>query len=788
MASKQKGNKSFGDGPVQGASSDTQDYEDLIRRLKLLSKTQSTFLKLYLQGKLSTAASIVSRALVKVRHLKKEDSSLLELEAALANLKLEELDVDYTNAEIMLRDELATLSNAVNQSNGTPLPPPAAPSASSHSSSADKSSLEAENANLRSLLAEAKADILAKEKVLSGLANSPVNPPAPPGPAAPGGETTSNDAALQAEIKTLNARLAEKDSLLQKKETELSDKISVIAIKEDEVKTLAKKNADLNAAAASGAAGATTEAQRLRGEISDLQAALEKTKAEAKASLEKQGSELRATADKRVKDLETKMEAEKEEMMDAMAQEVEAVEKKYNEEGSQKEKENIKLRESLSKMSGTNSKMTSGLRGLKKKMAEIKRQHKTLKTDTKTQVQDLKGALKDHMGRSIITSLKEHDKKMEEIKKKYKKEMNDRKKLHNQIQELKGNIRVYMRCRPPSDKEIEMHGADSQCVTFLDGNEVKLLSEKGREKIWEFDEVFNLQSTQEQVYPEVAPLVQSVLDGYNVCIFAYGQTGSGKTFTMNGPPNNRGVNTRALDDLFNKSQARNDEWNDSIMVSILEVYNETIRDLLVTGGGDDKLEIRQSEHGNVVTNLTTVPVFSLADVEQLMATADRNRSQACTNMNEHSSRSHMMLQVTVVCENLLSNQQYRGKLNLVDLAGSERIDKSGATGVALKEAQNINKSLSALGDVIQARASKQGHIPFRNSTLTYLLQDSLSQDSKTLMFVCISPILYNAEESFCSLNFAARVRTVELGKANKKVLPKSESSGGLVKPTSMKKK
>jgi len=130
-----------------------------------------------------------------------------------------------------------------------------------------------------------------------------------------------------------------------------------------------------------------------------------------------------------------------------------------------------------------------------------------------------------------------------------------------------------------------------------------------------------------------------------------------------------------------------------------------------------------------------------------------------------------MLTVTVVSENYVSGATSRGKLNLVDLAGSERINKSGATGQALKEAQNINKSLSALGDVIAARAAKQGHIPFRNSTLTYLLQDSLSQDSKTLMIVCISPCLYNAEESFCSLNFASRVRTVELGQVKKNITP-----------------
>ena len=136
-------------------------------------------------------------------------------------------------------------------------------------------------------------------------------------------------------------------------------------------------------------------------------------------------------------------------------------------------------------------------------------------------------------------------------------------------------------------------------------------------------------------------------------------------------------------------------------------------------------------------------------------------------MNEHSSRSHMMLSATITSENLLTGVTTRGKLNLVDLAGSERVNKSGATGVALKEAQNINKSLSALGDVIAARMAKQTHIPFRNSTLTYLLQDSLSQDSKTLMIVCASPVLSSAEETFCSLNFASRVRTVELGKASK---------------------
>ena len=202
-------------------------------------------------------------------------------------------------------------------------------------------------------------------------------------------------------------------------------------------------------------------------------------------------------------------------------------------------------------------------------------------------------------------------------------------------------------------------------------------------------------------------------------------------------------------------------------MSILEVYNEEIRDLLTEGNYGEKLEIRQGEHGNYVPGLTECPVSGIDDVFELFQQAERNRATASTNMNEHSSRSHMMLTVSIYCENLLTGVKTYGKLNLVDLAGSERINKSGATGQKLKEAQNINKSLSALGDVIAARASKQSHIPFRNSTLTYLLQDSLSKDSKTLMICCISPTITSSEETYCSLNFASRVRTVELGKASK---------------------
>ena len=291
-----------------------------------------------------------------------------------------------------------------------------------------------------------------------------------------------------------------------------------------------------------------------------------------------------------------------------------------------------------------------------------------------------------------------------------------------------------------------------------------------KEKTFEYDQVFNVDSKQADVYEEISGLVTSVLDGYNVCIFAYGQTGSGKTYTMTGPPEDRGCNLRALQDLFAKAADRRGDTDDKIKVSVIEVYNEQIRDLLSDKVGAKKLEVRRGDRGNYVPDLTEVDVRGDDEVLELMAISDRARSMASTDMNEQSSRSHMLMNVTVESFHKATGVTTVGKLHLVDLAGSERPSKSGATGQALKEAQNINKSLSALGDVIAARAQGSAHIPFRNSTLTHLLQDSLSQDSKTLMFCCISPILYNVDETFCTLTFASRVGSVELGKATKQVV------------------
>ena len=219
-------------------------------------------------------------------------------------------------------------------------------------------------------------------------------------------------------------------------------------------------------------------------------------------------------------------------------------------------------------------------------------------------------------------------------------------------------------------------------------------------------------------------------------------------------------------------------------VAMLEIYNEKVRDLLakpskgtVPGGSKESsgLDIRKTSKGgeNVVVGLSWTPVKSVADVLDVMSSGERNRAVGVHNMNHRSSRSHLVVQVKVAGKNVHTGAWHRGRLHLIDLAGSERVAKTDAKGQRLKEAQAINKSLSALGNVISALALKtngsktQRHVPFRDSKLTFLLENSLSGQSKVLMFCCSSPVLWNASESVCSLNFAKRCRSVQLGAATK---------------------
>jgi len=338
---------------------------------------------------------------------------------------------------------------------------------------------------------------------------------------------------------------------------------------------------------------------------------------------------------------------------------------------------------------------------------------------------------------------------------------------YNQIQELKGNIRVYCRFRPMSSNELR--DGHTNIATFPSEDEVRIVDDKQRVKTYEFDCVFGPDSTQESVFADTMPLIDSVVDGYNVCIFAYGQTGSGKTHTMNGSPETPGINRRALVRLFEVLKEREDTEESEVFVSVLEIYNDIIRDLLVP-----KKRLAKSydihaggKYGQYVSNLTEEKVTSADAISEIMDRASGNRAEGATNMNAHSSRSHMVVYIIVTTKNKTTGAESYGKLSLVDLAGSERLDKSGAEGAAAKEAVAINKSLTALGDTIASLSQSAKHVPYRNSTLTHLLQDSMSGQAKVLMFCCASPASYNTSETVSSLTFALRARGVSLGKVKK---------------------
>lgn len=357
-----------------------------------------------------------------------------------------------------------------------------------------------------------------------------------------------------------------------------------------------------------------------------------------------------------------------------------------------------------------------------------------------------------------------------------------RKKLHNTILELKGNIRVFCRVRPllPDDGATAETPVSYPTAMESLGRGIELL-QSGQKIPFTFDKVFNHEASQQDVFVEISQLVQSALDGYKVCIFAYGQTGSGKTYTMMGvpeAPDQKGLIPRSLEQIFQTSQSLQTQgWKYRMQASMLEIYNESIRDLLSVNcssgldltraencGVGKQYAIKHDANGNTqVSDLTIVDVSSMKEVSRLLRQAAQSRSVGKTEMNEHSSRSHFVFTLRISGVNESTEQQVQGVLNLIDLAGSERLSRSGATGDRLKETQAINKSLSCLSDVIFALAKKEDHVPFRNSKLTYLLQPCLGGDSKTLMFVNVSPDPSSVGESICSLRFAARVNSCEIG-------------------------
>ncbi|XP_053280581.1 kinesin-like protein KIF3B isoform X1 [Pleuronectes platessa] len=333
-------------------------------------------------------------------------------------------------------------------------------------------------------------------------------------------------------------------------------------------------------------------------------------------------------------------------------------------------------------------------------------------------------------------------------------------------------VKVVVRCRPMNEKE---QANKFERVVSVDVKLGQIVVRNPREasasespKVFTFDSVYDWNSKQIDLYDETfRPLVDSVLLGFNGTIFAYGQTGTGKTYTMEGvrnDPEKRGVIPNSFEHIFTHiSRSQNQQY--LVRASYLEIYQEEIKDLLSKNQAH-RLELRERpDTGVYVKDLSSFVTKSVREIEHVMNVGNQNRSVGSTNMNEHSSRSHAIFVITVECSELGvdgENHIRVGKLNLVDLAGSERQSKTGAKGERLKEATKINLSLSALGNVISALVDgRSSHIPYRDSKLTRLLQDSLGGNACTVMVANIGPASYNMEETLTTLRYSNRAKNIK---------------------------
>ncbi len=374
---------------------------------------------------------------------------------------------------------------------------------------------------------------------------------------------------------------------------------------------------------------------------------------------------------------------------------------------------NKSLRDNLSESTTNSLTLESSLRALRARI-------EYLESDNQAQ-SDSFAALQQQLQDAINSATEANDK--------LRQEETLRRKLHNQVQELKGNIRVFCRARPSLNSEPDQDAAriafpdtDKDCREIeVQGPEEKssLGNVTTKKNAFAFDRVFGPKAGNSDVFDEISQLVQSALDGYNVCIFCYGQTGSGKTFTMS---SDDGMIPRAVHQIYDTASSLEEKgWKYTMEGSFVEVYNENLNDLLGKADEFDKKkhEIRHDLQAakTIITGINTVVLDSPTKVESILRQATANRSVAATNANERSSRSHSVFILKLLGENSVTGEKSEGTLNLVDLAGSERLSHSGSTGERLKETQNINRSLSCLGDVIGALGQgKEGaHVPYRNS-------------------------------------------------------------------------
>ena len=470
--------------------------------------------------------------------------------------------------------------------------------------------------------------------------------------------------------------------------------------------------------------------------------------------------------------------------MMAMTQESAAREEKLRVEREEKERENdrirVELETKLDEKSRVNDEAGEKIRGLESEREALKEAMNSKEfahsAQSAEEIARLRGeveVMKEKLanadlkaaafGEKTAGDVKELERQLVALKA-------ERRKMHNVIQELRGNVRVMARIRPflPNDNAQE---GETPCVNQSGDYALKISVPDKEEHKFSYDKVFAPSASQETVFKEVSEFVQSALDGYNVCLFSYGQTGSGKTHTMQGSGSGqmRGIIPRAIQQIAEyKTVLEKDGWKYKIQVTYIEIYNEQIKDLLAEEPPQGKHEIKTDGNGRRYISHVVEKDLDPNDadqIEDLMRTAAKARSVASTDMNAVSSRSHSVFALELTAVNAKLKQSLKGKLSLVDLAGSERLEKSGATGQRQKEACNINASLSCLTTVFNSIGKKSSHIPFRDSKLTYMLQECLSGNGKTLMMINLSPTCVSFSESLSTMRFGASVRRVELGKA-----------------------
>ncbi|TMS03775.1 Kinesin-like protein KIN-14E [Larimichthys crocea] len=364
---------------------------------------------------------------------------------------------------------------------------------------------------------------------------------------------------------------------------------------------------------------------------------------------------------------------------------------------------------------------------------------------------------------SLQDQLKQIKEEKNKIIENYTSERTMRKKYYNMVEDMKGKIRVFCRIRPGGAIVVEK--TDEYSVTVE--------TPRGQRE-FQFDKVFTAEASQDDLFLDASRLIQSAMDGYNVCIFAYGQTGSGKTFTMVGDKDqkNPGIMPRSFNAIFDIIQENRAKFEFKVSAYMLELYNDKLQDLFVSLPGEAhaqsqshgqarRVEIKRNRKGVVFAQgAETKEASSAQELYALFQQACANRHISATKMNVESSRSHLLVGIMVESKNLTNGSVCKGKLSLVDLAGSERAAKTGAKDHQLKEANSINKSLSALGDVISALSAELPHVPYRNSKLTQVMQDSLGGNAKTLMIVNISPSECNLDETLTSLIYATRAKNI----------------------------